>query len=249
MPIIGVIPARGGSLRVPGKNIYPLCGKPIIGYAIEAARCSRLLDRVVVSTDDDKIAAVAKAYGAEVVKRPPELATADAAIDDSLRHVIAFLKQSEKYETDIVVLMQANNPVRKEGEIDLVVNKLITTPEASAVATAYQVTQRPEWAKIVKDEELMSVMPYMDAGTKYRMQDLPALYLLDGSVIAVRGRVLEQTAGDRRVHAYMGPDILIHVHHRMYATEIDHYSDIELAEYYISKNVSSVTVPVDETAS
>lgn len=249
MRIVCVIPARGGSLRVPGKNIYPLCGKPVISYAIDAARHSGILDRVIVSTDDADISAVAKAHGADVIKRPSKLATADAAIDDALRHVVSVLRESENFEPDIVVLLQANNPVRKEGEIDLVVKKLIASPEISAVATAYQVTQRPEWAKVVKDKGLMLAAPYMDAGTKYRMQDLPTLYLLDGSVIALRSAVLEQTTGDRRVHAYMGSNVMLHMHDRKYATEIDEYDDIELAEYYLMKKMALSEASVNETVS
>ena len=235
MGVIGVIPARGGSLRLPGKNLLPILGKPLVAYTIEAALQASILDRVIVSTDHDGIAEIARSFGAEVIIRPKELATADAPIDDSLRHVVDYLKVSEGFPTEIVVLMQANNPVRKKGEIDEVVHKLMSAPWATAVATAYKISERPEWAKRLIDEERMETTPFLDPGSKYRMQDLPDLYLLDGNIMAVRANVLQKAAGDRRVHAYLGDRVIILVHKSKYAVEIDNPEDVELAEFYLSR--------------
>lgn len=235
MSIIGIIPARGGSLRVPGKNVLLLHGKPLIAYTIETALQASTLEKVLVSTDDPEIADVANKFGAQVIDRPPELATADAAIDDSLRHVVRHLEQEEGFATDIVVAMHANNPVRKHGEIDRVVARLKATPWATAIATAYKVSQRPEWSKVVVDEKTMEIRPAMDPGANYRMQDLPNRYLLDGSSIALRTEVLKRTAGDRRVHAYLGERVVIVVHEAKYATEIDEAEDVGLAEYHLSQ--------------
>ena len=212
-----------------------LHGKPLIAYTIETALQAASLDKVLVSTDDAEIAEVANRFGAQVIDRPSELATADAPIDDSLRHVVNHLKQKEGFTTDIVVAMHANNPVRKKGEIDQVVSRLKATPWATAIATAYKVTQRPEWSKLVVDQRTMEIKPAMDPGANYRIQDLPDRYLLDGSNIALRTEVLERTAGDRRVHAYLGERVVILVHETKYATEIDEAEDVGLAEYYLSQ--------------
>lgn len=233
MGVIGVIPARGGSQRLPDKNLLPILGRPLVAYTIEAALRATTLDRVVVSTDHSKIADIAKNVGAEVVMRPEKLATAEAPIDDSVRHVVRHLEANDGFLTEIAVLMQANNPVRKKGEIDEVVHKLMRTPWATAVATAYKVSQRPEWAKILSNEETKEIRPFMDAGISYRIQDLPELYLLDGSVIAVRADVLQKTTGDRRVHAYLGGRVIIEVHNRMYAVEVDELEDGRLAEFHL----------------
>jgi len=235
MGVIGVIPARGGSQRLPGKNILRILGKPLIEYTIEIALQATMLDRVVVSTDHDGIADIAKAFGAEVVMRPKELATAEAPIDDALRHVVNFLKTNEGSSTEIVVSMQANDPVRRQGEIDEIVRRLMATPWATSIATAYKISQRPEWAKRIINEETMEIRPFLDPGTNFRMQDLPDLYLLDGSIIAVRTEVLERAAGDKRVHAYLGDRVAIFVHDSKYAVEIDELEDIELAEFYLSR--------------
>jgi len=232
--VIGVIPARWGSERLPGKNFLPIRGKPLIAYTIEMALKASALERVFVSTDHPDIAEAGKTFGAEVVMRPEELASAESPIDDALRHVVDLLRGKERLYSDIVVSMQANVPLRKDGEIDQLVQKLEATPWATAIATARKVSQRPEWAKVLISEETMEIRPFMDAGTKYRMQDFGDLYLFDGSIIAVRTEVLEKTAGDRRVHAYLGERVIIEVHDPMYALEVDELEDLRLAEFYLS---------------
>ncbi|MFH1623367.1 MAG: acylneuraminate cytidylyltransferase family protein, partial [Candidatus Aenigmatarchaeota archaeon] len=104
MDIFGIIPARGGSKRLPDKNILPLAGKPMIAWTIEAALKSRLLTKVCVSTDDANIAAVARQSGALVVDRPAELATDDAPIEAALRHAVKTLGG----KPEIIVWLHAN---------------------------------------------------------------------------------------------------------------------------------------------
>jgi len=234
--VIGVIPAKGRSQRLPNKNILDIAGKPLIGYTIEAARKARLLDQVIVSTDDDVICDVAVRLGARVVIRPKELARDDSPIDDAYRHTVRYLEDHEGFVPEVVVGMQANMPVRKDGEIDAVVRRLIETPWATAVATAKRISERPEWMKRLKDETTGEITPIADASTNYRVQDLPELYLLDGAIIALRTEVLKSSAGNRRVHAYLGDRVLIHVHAPRYAVEIDDHDDVGLAEYFLSSH-------------
>lgn len=232
---VGVIPARGGSERLPGKNIRLIAGKPLITYTIEAATQAACLSEVIVSTDDEQIARVATEYGSRVVLRPAELARADSPVDDALRHAGDHAQRHEDTPIDIVVFMQANVPVRKDGEIDEVVAKLRATPWATAVATGYRVQQRPEWMKRIMDRATMEIEPLMDAGTAYRTQDLPDLYLLDGAIVAVRTDVLRETVGDRRVHAYMGNRVVIVEHDPKYAVEVDEEADIEFAGFLLTR--------------
>ena len=224
--VTGIIPARGGSKRLKDKNILPLCGKPLMAYTIEAALQAESLDRVIVSTDSEQIAEVATTWGAEVVRRPAELATATAPIDEALRHVISYLADTEGYQTGIAVLMQANIPIRAEDVIDQAVAKLIETG-AETVATGYEINQRPEWMKRLNDGR---AVPYMPPSELYRTQDLEKLYLLDGAVTAVRVDTLMRTRGDTRVHAYMGQDIRLVLQDRIYAVEVDSPDDLWLAE-------------------
>ncbi|MCX5884673.1 MAG: acylneuraminate cytidylyltransferase family protein [Proteobacteria bacterium] len=110
--ILGITPARGGSKEIPEKNIKQIAGKPLIAWTIEAARQSWLIDRYIVSTESNEIAEVVRKFGAEVLWRPPELATDEASTLAVLQHAI------ECIPTDIVVLLQATSPVRRPGLID-----------------------------------------------------------------------------------------------------------------------------------
>lgn len=128
--ILGVTPARGGSKGIPKKNIREICGKPLIAWTIEAALSSRLLDRFVVSTEDAEIARVSRQWNAEVIDRPPELATDDATTLSVLQDLIS------KVDADTVVLLQCTSPVRDRGLIDQCIEKFNDTG-ADAVATGY----------------------------------------------------------------------------------------------------------------
>lgn len=111
--IIAVIPARGGSKGIPKKNIVDLCGKPLIGWTICAAKQSGIFDRIVVSTDSDEIAIVAEEYGAEVLRRPPEISGDFSTSDDVLLHLI----QEMCAEDDTLVLLQPTSPLRTANDV------------------------------------------------------------------------------------------------------------------------------------
>jgi CMP-N-acetylneuraminic acid synthetase len=233
--VLCVIPARGGSKRVPDKNIRKLLGKPLIAYTIEKALASKLSDKVVVSTDDPKIAGVAKEYGADVIMRPADLASDSSPIDDALRHAVRFFEREEGFLADIVVLLQANVPVRKEGEIDEIIDKLIKTENATAVVTGYTVDQRPEWMKVL-DVTTGMIKPFMKPTDLYRKQDLPELYLIDGAIIAARTKAIMEAEGIKTIYAYLGQRVYLVVHETKYSVEIDNEEDFEIAEYYLTKD-------------
>lgn len=122
MKIIAIIPARGGSKGIPGKNIKLLAGKPLIAWSIEAAKGSKLIERVIVTTDDEKIAIVAQKYGAEVLMRPKELAEDITPMDPVLQHAIVSL-ETEGYISDAVLLLQPTSPLRTTKHIDEAIQK------------------------------------------------------------------------------------------------------------------------------
>lgn len=117
--IIGLIPARGGSKGVPNKNIKMICGKPLIVWTIERALQSQMIDKVVVSTDSEVIADIARQSGVEVIMRPEELATDTASTQDVMVHTL------KKIPADILVLLQPTSPCRSEGLIDECINEFI----------------------------------------------------------------------------------------------------------------------------
>lgn len=119
MKNLAIIPARGGSKGIPKKNIKTIAGKPLIAWSIEHALNSKMIDRVIVSTDCNEIAAVAREYGAEVpFMRPEQLANDTAATEPSLIHTVDWLATNEGYNPDNVVLLQATSPVRSPSSID-----------------------------------------------------------------------------------------------------------------------------------
>lgn len=227
MKILIVIPARGGSKGLKNKNIIPLLGKPLIGYTIDAAKDSALADKIVVSTEDADIAACANSYGIQVVNRPREYATDEAPIEWALRHAVTSLKETEGYSADIVVWLQANVPIRKTGQIDWVIQKLINTGSESAL-TVTKVTQRPEFMKkMIEGDRII----HMAVSKKIRRQEYTDnLYVADGAVIAIKTDILMKTEGMTGAHVYLGSDIRGVIEEPRYAIEIDEPFDYDVAE-------------------
>ncbi|WP_152053204.1 acylneuraminate cytidylyltransferase [Tautonia marina] len=118
MTTLAIIPARGGSKGIPRKNVLPVGGKPMIGWTIEAARAARSVNRVVVSTDDPEIAAIARRFGAEVVDRPAELAGDSASSEAALLHTLDVLRDGDGYEPDRLVFLQCTSPLTAAEDID-----------------------------------------------------------------------------------------------------------------------------------
>lgn len=227
MKIVIVIPARGGSKGLANKNIMPLLGKPLIGYTIDAAKKSVLADKIVVSTEDADIAACAKSLGIQVVDRPKEYAMDEAPIELALRHTVTSLKESEGYSADIIVWLQANVPIRKEGQVDRVIQKLIDSGADSAL-TVTTVTQRPEYMKkMVEGDKII----HMAIPKEIRRQEYTEdYYVADGAVIAIRTNTLMKTKEMTGAHVYLGTDIRGIVEEPRYAVEIDDQFDYDMAE-------------------
>lgn len=131
--IIGIIPARSGSTGLKSKNLKRFAGKPLIAWAIIEALASRRLDRVIVSTNDSLIRRTALRYGAEVIMRPDELATATIGVEPALRHVVESLRDTG-YIADGIALMMATNPLRRSNHIDEAVRMFSTTDADSIVS-------------------------------------------------------------------------------------------------------------------
>jgi CMP-N-acetylneuraminic acid synthetase len=132
--ILGVIPARGGSKGLPRKNILPFCGRPLLAWSIDAAKESKLIDRYIVSTENKEIAQIAQNEGAEVLSRPPELATDEATTIAVLEHVLGHI------EADAVVLLQPSCPIRVDNLIDQAIARFRETG-VDSLATGYMVKE------------------------------------------------------------------------------------------------------------
>lgn len=189
LKIVGIIHARGGSKRIPLKNIKLLSGKPLIAYIINSALNSKKLNRVIVSTDHDEIAKVAIEYGAEVpFRRPPELAE-DVPSELVSQHAIDYLTKKENYNTDIAVTLQPTTPFCLPEDIDACIDKLIET-DADSVITVREIRERPEWMYRLEDDRTFSLTGVLIQGEMGVSQNLPKLFIPNGGVYATKVNVL-----------------------------------------------------------
>ncbi len=220
MSTLCVILARAGSKGLPGKNTLDVCGRPMIAWTIDEALSAQgrgVVDRVVVSTDGDAIAQVAHGMGVEVVLRPDELASDTATVDAAARHTV---EQIEDRTSKIahVVILYGNVPARPADLIDRAVAKLKETGCDSVQSVAPVGKNHPYWMKRVDGDRLL---PY-EENDVHRRQDLPAVYMLDGGVIAVTRAALF-TERDGEPHAFLGAD------RRAVITEVGAVVDIDVA--------------------
>lgn len=134
MECLAIIPARGGSKGIPRKNVLPLAGKPLIAHTIEQARRARLVNRVVVSTDDAEIAAISQQYGAEVVWRPAEISGDSASSESALLHTLEYLREAEGYQADILAFLQCTSPLTLAEDIDGTLQSILDAQSDTALA-------------------------------------------------------------------------------------------------------------------
>ncbi len=233
--IIAVIPARGGSKGVPRKNIADLGGKPLIAYAIEVARESRLIDAAIVSTDDAEIAEVAKKYGADVpFLRPAELARDDSPDIGFLKHALEWVETHRDWHPEILVILQPTMPFRTVEDVDRALQFMIEQgcDSVRTLAVPTHVTPYKMW--FLDDEKSGRMSPvlrteYFDTLlTDVPRQKLKPCYWQPGVVIATRARFVRQG----RV---FGPDLRGVVVDIRHAHDIDEPEDLEYAEFLMSK--------------
>src|SRR3989344_3100429 len=176
--ILCIIPARGGSKRLPGKNIKLLNGIPLIGYAIRAAKGSQYIDKIIVSTDDEEIARVSREQGADVpFMRPAELASDTATVVEALQHAVEQTEVDGEH-FDLVVLIQPTSPGVLARDVDEAIEKLEESGANSCVSVC-EITDRPEiMYRLAHDGR---VTPYV-AEAAWRSQDMQELYRLNGAV-------------------------------------------------------------------
>jgi len=186
--VVAVIPARGGSKSVPGKNIRPLGGKPLLAWAIDVARQVGEIDRVIVSTDDSQIGAVGRDHGAEVYARPPHLATDDALVIDALKDLLRVL-QEERETPEWIILLEPTCPLRTADDVRDCL-KLIATGDYDSVATFKEAELNPHraWRIIdgVPEVFIAGAIPWLPR------QRQPKAYQLNGAVYVFRANLLEK---------------------------------------------------------
>lgn len=176
MKIVAIIPARGGSKSIPSKNIKKLGSKPLIAWTIDGALKSKELSRVIVSTDDEEIAKVAKKHGAEVpFIRPPELAIDTIGIEPTLKHAYEWLKKNEGYQADALVLLLPTSPLRQTRHIDEAI-KIFKESKATSVVAVNETpaNHTPYWTLVKSKTGKVSLWGGVDLKDIItRRQDFP----------------------------------------------------------------------------
>lgn len=188
--IIGVIPARGGSVGVPLKNIRELCGKPLIYYVIKAALASKYLRRVIVSTDHEEIARISRECGAEVPFKRPDDISEDVPTEFVIQHAVKFIEKEEGRKIDTVVTLQATTPLLNNNDIDAAIEKLVKE-DLDSVITVKEVEEYPWWMMRTDDKGLIEPFLGQDLlGEITVRQTLEKLYIPNGGAYATKRDVV-----------------------------------------------------------
>jgi len=216
MTILAVIPARGGSKGIPGKNLKPVAGVPLIAQSVRVTSAAPSVDRVVVSTDDTTIAAIAGAHGAETLDRPAKISGDLASSESALFHVLDHLLETEGYEPDVVMLVQCTSPFTKTEDIESVIAALETKNADSAFVVAP--FQHFVWSL---DADGVACGVNHDGKMRQRRQDLAPQFVEAGSAYAMRvpafrregtrfcGRTVSHCINERRCFDIDEPDDLV----------------------------------------
>lgn len=229
MKIVAIIPAKGDSKRVPGKNLRMMLGKPLIAWAIETAKNSARIDRVIVSTSDEEISRVAKKYGAEVpFMEPAEIAAGGGNIEGALLHAIEWLKKNENYVPDAVVLLQTTNPLRRAEDIDNAIEQFKKSGADSTVAVCSALgNHNPAWMLMLDDAHGARMFSGDDIRSisSMRSQDLPKCYLRNDIAYVFKPSNLYQTPPN-----HYGDTVDLYVMDEIYDTDINTQEDWHITE-------------------
>lgn len=178
--ILAIIPARGGSKGIRKKNIQKLLGKPLISYTITAAKNTKSINKIIVSTNDNEIKKISQNIGAEVpFLRPKQISKDTSSTIEVIKHALKFLEETQSYKPDIIVLLQPTSPLRTSQLITKTINTLKKS-KATSVTTVSKITKHPYASFWLKNDFLK---PFKENSTKYsRRQDFPDLFFPTGAV-------------------------------------------------------------------
>ncbi len=220
---LAIIPARGGSKRLPRKNLLDLAGQPLVAWSIEAGLNSKYIDNVVVSSDDVEILAISKRYNAETIVRPDELASDTATTFDAIQHTIDNVKRY-----DYIVLLQATTPLRDEKQIDEAI-ELLESKNADAIVSVCEMDHSPLWSNTLNEN--LSMQGFLKEEILHkRSQDLEKYFRLNGAIyICKTEKFLEEKS------FFLKENIYAYKMSRESSIDIDEEIDFRMAEFYLTK--------------
>lgn len=228
--IIAIIPARGGSKGIPRKNIIDLAGHPFIAYSIIAAKLSKLIDRVIVSTDDEEIAKIALKYKAEVpFLRPKEFAKDSSPDIDFVRHAIDWLKENENYQPEYLVHLRPTTPLRESELIDKAIEEIMNKEEATSLRSAHELRESPHKFFQIKHGFFAGLFP-KDSRLDYHnlpRQSFPSAYHPNGYVDVLKTKTIIES------NVLHGDKILPFV--TPFIAELDQLEDLEYIKFDLTR--------------
>ena len=226
--LLALIPARGGSKRIPSKNIHEIGGKPLIAWSIESALKAPSVDRVVVTTDSEEIAKIAIKYGADVpFLRPDDLASDSADSMDSVLHAIRYLENTgDIYE--YLLLLQPTSPMRSAEHIEQSI-KLLKEKDADSIVGVTENEHPVEWCNTLSDDLSMDGF-YPDEIKGKQSQDFPKRYRINGAIY------LAKTQKVITSHSMILPQkCFAYIMDAVSSVDIDEHIDMEFARYLLEK--------------
>lgn len=233
--IYAIIPARGGSKGVPRKNLLPLGGYPLVAYSIAAARLAGRIDRVLVSTDSEEIAAVARQFGAEVpFLRPAELSGDTAGDAGVMSHALEWFRGNSVPLPEYLVHLRPTTPLRRPALLDEAVKLLMSHPEATSLRSAHEAPETPfKWFRLEETGFFTGIFPgYTNDELNKPRQAFPQAYIPDGYVDMIDTGSFEKTG---LLH---GPSLLAFVSPP--CREIDTPEDFNYLEFELKRSGSEL---------
>jgi len=216
--VLAIIPARGGSKGLKGKNVKVLCGKPLIAWTIQAALGSKYIDKIIVSSDDKKIIEIAKIYGAEVpFIRPKKLSSDKAKHIDVIRHAIDYFRDIYK----IIIVLQPTSPLRTVKNINDAF-KEFRIKKAKSVVSVCKLEHPIQWTGKLPED--LNMRDFINPINNVNREELEFYYILNGAIYISEIDYLEENAG------YFGDDTFAFIMEREESIDIDNMIDFKLAE-------------------
>ena len=228
--IITIIPARGGSKSIPKKNIVDLGGYPLIAYSIAAAKLSNIISRIIVSTDNEEIAEIAKKYGAEVpFLRPDKFATDTSTDFEFFKHAIDWFKKNEGYVSDYWVHLRPTTPLRDPELVDKAIEQFIQNKEATCLRSGYELRESPYKCFAIENGFFVGLFPNDPRPdyTNLPRQSFPSVYQPDGYVDIIKSQTVIEKGilHGSKIMAFISPDV----------GELDRPQDLEFIKFNLNK--------------
>lgn len=228
---LAVIPARGGSAGLPGKNIRPFAGLPLLAHSLLLARACPEIDRCVVSTDSEEIAAAARAHGGEApFLRPPELARADTPVWPVLRHALEALERLEGRTYERLILLDPTSPTRLPEDVAAAHRRLAAAPEADGIVAVSRPEFNPVWHCVVDKGGWMADL-FPEGAAVDRRQDAPPVYRINGLLYLWRAAFVRSAQSWRT-----GRNLLLETP-ELRAVSIDDLAQFETAELLVTSGL------------